>query len=582
MDQEQLKLLLEAERRGILPPEKRAALDEARRRGLVPAGNGTPAKALPPSEGQMPERMAGPTDDPTLNALIALRAEEGKRVELSPAAVALLEELTAEKPGSGTTGAEQFGSGLNEGLASFAGMPVDLVTSGINKGVAGLNNVTGWDIPQIENPVGGSQSIGELLSPFTTEEEPTGSGQRYARRIGQEIGFGAPAALTMASLPGVGAMARGSFPGYMAASTASDVGAGAAGQTAAELFPDSPMADYLATLAGGVGTAAGLNLATRRKPPVPTLDELKATVDAKYLPIEQSGAKLTPEAWQRINKELTDYLTEKGIDPNKNIDVDTFGPVIREATRGTELSGGGIWDIEKWRRLIQENVANNPKLQKHGNALKGRIDRFLSGLSERDLIGGDPTLLDNLSDARRLAHQKAKAETILDAANRGNTRAATSGTGGNQVNSVRQNVRPIFDRETSLRPGKRSGFTPDELAAMEKVVKGTPVSNTLRNIGKLSPTSSTMGALLTGGGVMGGVFSPGAGNLYAVPAAMGMAGLAAKPFAERAAGGHVRQLVDILLNGGGKPEMRSAEGTLAAIAAELMKASTGRGELTGP
>src|SRR3546814_4426886 len=40
---DKIALLLEAERRGILPPEKVALLAEARKRGLVPGGQKAPA-----------------------------------------------------------------------------------------------------------------------------------------------------------------------------------------------------------------------------------------------------------------------------------------------------------------------------------------------------------------------------------------------------------------------------------------------------------------------------------------------------------------------------------------------------------
>lgn len=40
---DKLALMLEAERRGILPPDKVALLAEARRRGLVPAQDGQSA-----------------------------------------------------------------------------------------------------------------------------------------------------------------------------------------------------------------------------------------------------------------------------------------------------------------------------------------------------------------------------------------------------------------------------------------------------------------------------------------------------------------------------------------------------------
>src|SRR3990167_3016914 len=43
-----LEMILEAERRGILPPDKKILLDEARRRGIVPAAEGATQMPSPP------------------------------------------------------------------------------------------------------------------------------------------------------------------------------------------------------------------------------------------------------------------------------------------------------------------------------------------------------------------------------------------------------------------------------------------------------------------------------------------------------------------------------------------------------
>ena len=45
-----LELLMEAERRGILPPDKSSVLAEARRRGLVPTGSADPRRAQQPPQ----------------------------------------------------------------------------------------------------------------------------------------------------------------------------------------------------------------------------------------------------------------------------------------------------------------------------------------------------------------------------------------------------------------------------------------------------------------------------------------------------------------------------------------------------
>jgi len=59
------ELLLEAERRGILPPDKVGLLTEARRRGLVPGGPAAEAPVTPP--GQIPGAAPGMVAPPAVN-----------------------------------------------------------------------------------------------------------------------------------------------------------------------------------------------------------------------------------------------------------------------------------------------------------------------------------------------------------------------------------------------------------------------------------------------------------------------------------------------------------------------------------
>jgi hypothetical protein len=59
-----LDLYLEAERRGILPPDKAALLNEARSRGLVPGAPGMPQDQMPEprmTTGQQVLQFARPT-----------------------------------------------------------------------------------------------------------------------------------------------------------------------------------------------------------------------------------------------------------------------------------------------------------------------------------------------------------------------------------------------------------------------------------------------------------------------------------------------------------------------------------------
>ena len=510
-----MELLLEAERRGILPPDKQALLAEARKRGLVPTASD-------------PQQQAAP------------------------------------KPAAPQTGLREQGmSGLNEGLARLAGTPVDLATAGLNAGAAGINRLAGTNIPPIENPVGGSQTFEGLLSKAgaISENQPQTGGQRYARRIGQELGYGAP--ITMATM-GAAGPAMASRAAYAGTGTAADVMAGAAGQTAREIAPDSDMADFAATLIGGTGTAAGIAAASRSRPPAPTRDQLQQQTEQLYGRVKNSGTNLTPEAQQEFLQRMQQRMSAEGGNPLSH--PKATGQIGKiEANPRTS-----VYEIEQARRRMGQHVARTPDESAMGGALRDEIDSYLKGLDQTQVTGGNAVdTVDTLQKARHSAHQGIKYDEVMDAMDRGDSRAATTGSGGNTLNTQSQNVRRIYDKEVSRRNGQKSGgYTPDEVSAMEKVVFPGRAERGLRLAGKLSPTGNGLSAMLGVGGLAGGL---GAGNqaLTSAVVAGGMGGFMAKNVAEQIKKKRIQEIADVILRGGTAQKKTANQGAKAAIAAQL-------------
>lgn len=129
-------------------------------------------------------------------------------------------------------------------------------------------------------------------------------------------------------------------------------------------------------------------------------------------------------------------------------------------------------------------------------------------------------------------------------------RAASSGTGGNAVNTTRQNIRAILDN-----PKAKRGYSKAELDAMQQIVEGTPLVNALRLGGRLSPTS---GALP----LMGNLAGVGLAPNVAIPV-MGAAA-AAKGTAEALTNRQVRRLMDMILNGAPLPPNTAQQADRAA------------------
>ena len=116
------------------------------------------------------------------------------------------------------------------------------------------------------------------------------------------------------------------------------------------------------------------------------------------------------------------------------------------------------------------------------------------------------------------------------------------------------------------------GYTPDEMAQMERVVKGTPGQNIARMLGRMAPTSGALPMMATGyGGMAGAGAGMATGNpLLAIPALAGGAGFAAKAVAEQSTKREIQKLVSMILNGAPLEKSAAKTASQRAILEQLL------------
>lgn len=183
-------------------------------------------------------------------------------------------------------------SGLNEGIASALGAPVDLTNLALRAGAAGINKVTGSDIQLPENAFGGSASLRQVMAPAIRPESEQ-AGNQMVRRIGQEFGANL--------IPGMGVAARAARPIQSAATQAAvTLGSGAAA-AATEQFTDNPYAEMVASILGGGAVAGGLAATKRAVTPIGVPAE-RAAANAT---LDREGVELT--AGQRTGNKPLQY-----------------------------------------------------------------------------------------------------------------------------------------------------------------------------------------------------------------------------------------------------------------------------------
>ena len=461
---------------------------------------------------------------------------------------------------------EQTMSGVNEGIAGMLGAPVDMAAKVVNgmfskpkyapEMVPGPNGmpVPSPDAqieqgPQIQSPLAGSDTFLNLLSPTISDVAPQNAAQRYGRRIGQEGGAMA--------IPGGVAMRAAKSPLMLgAAEAASAMGSGIAGQTSQEVAPGNAVADTIASMAGGL-SPIGMARSLRPSPQAPTIDELKARQSAAYGAVEASPAQLTPEATQRLQAVVSDRSARDGMDPY-------LAPkASRTADKIKQMMTPRIAEVEKSRRLVGRDVAGalDPTESGIGMGMKEEITRYLDNISPQDVTGGDPTAaVASLREGRDMTRRIKKSEDIDQRMYKAENRAATSGTGGNEINAIRQNIRQILDD-----PRKKRNYSAEEIKAMESIVRGTPTQNALRMFGRFSPTSGTLPAM-AGGGMLAGAASS-ANPLLAIPS---LAAMAAKGGAELSTKRAVSDLGSMIRNGGPMPKKQTSQDEKRAMISSLL------------
>jgi hypothetical protein len=311
-------------------------------------------------------------------------------------------------------------------------------------------------------------------------------------------------------------------------------------------------------IVGGAAPVAGMAMgkaaeavASRIKPAeaAPTLQELKDGARAAYQRADDAGVQIANPAFAAAVDDMSQAAKAAGIDRTIHPKATAALGRLEEAANGKAGFHGApdappiaptLKDVEILRRIVKGvGGPMEPDERRIASMLVDKLDDFTANLKAGDLVSGDAkTATDALTEARGLWGRAKKAEQIETAKTYAEDRAGSTGSGGNSENAIRQNIRAILDN-----PRKSAGFTPNEMHAMREIVRGTPVQNALRLVGKLSPAGNGLMAAL------------GLGATVANPllAAAPVAGMAAKKISDGAAARGAQRLSEMVRAGGQLP-----------------------------
>lgn len=327
-------------------------------------------------------------------------------------------------------------------------------------------------------------------------------------------------------------------PGGVAAKAALAVVPGvaeeAAGQAARRILPAAePYVRAGTGLATGLGTIAATQALQRGaaqravERAAPSTEALEQAGHAAYQRAEQAGVQFAAPAYRRAVEDARDAVAKAGIDT-------ALHPKAMAALRRLEDAVGSAPTLEEigtLRRIVGSAVGSMDRDEARiGKILQSQLDNFVNRARPQDVVAGDVRAATQaLTEARANWAAMRRSQAVEAARDTAETRAGSTGIGGNADNAARQNIRRLMEN-----PRQNAGFSQQELDLMRDIVMGTPSQNALRMAGRMAPTSGIVGTGIgTGlGASIGGAIAGPAGAAAGAAVAPAI-GQAAKMSADR-------------------------------------------------
>jgi len=214
----------------------------------------------------------------------------------------------------------------------------------------------------------------------------------------------------------------------------------------------------------------------------PSLDTLRDAKRAAYADVDASGVKLPASVADDIATQANAAASATNYVPDVDLQTKAALGILQNQT-GKQLS---ISELDKIRQGLWTRYNRAP----NEVAIREMIDIV------DDAIQNAPGGGELMSTARIANSRFKKAELLDNAFKRAEDQVAATGSGGNTVNKFRQSVSNIINN-----PKQAKFFTQEEIDFMRQFVRGNVSENTLRLIGKLSPSGNGLMTALNIGAI---------------------------------------------------------------------------------
>lgn len=293
---------------------------------------------------------------------------------------------------------------------------------------------------------------------------------------------------------------------------------------------------------------------------VPSAKELKTAGSEGYNTARELGVEIAPASLQSLGEKIGLGLGEKGIDAT--LAPKTHG-IIGKLANPPQDAVVTVSNLETLRRSLGHAAKDftNPTEQLAAKRALADLSDYMAAIPSQDVIRGPAAEASKvLKDATGNYAAAKRSEQLTEAVDAADLNAAAANSGQNIGNATRQRIKSIINSDK-----KSAGYSPEELAQMERVVRGTNSGNTMRFIGNL----------LGGGGGLGSVVSAAAGAMVAPPlAALPVVGYGMKKLGDASVSRQIR-ILDEMVRGrsplaNSLPKGQGSNANRAAIVRAMM------------
>lgn len=288
-------------------------------------------------------------------------------------------------------------------------------------------------------------------------------------------------------------------------------------------------ASLLGAVVGGRAVAGAGNVvrgaaATGRMATTPTPQELRREAQTAYARAENAGVAYDPSAMQTFGTGLAQQLRNVGFDEGLHPKAAVALRRIQEA--GAPSPGGVPTAQVRFEDLdILRRIARNARLSQDaderriGNIIIREIDNFALQPPANAVVSGDSAAASAaIREARSAWSRMRKSDEIEDLVER--ARFSAAGSSGRMDEALRSEFANLA---RSIQRGSNPGFTPAEVANIERIARGEGGRMGMRFLSGLAPGMTARGMASTAAQVGG--MAAASGNPYAAAYAIPTMGL---------------------------------------------------------